>query len=319
MRPVRTPSYPSPGSGRPRALRRPLPAVLLSLVIVAILVPWAASTASGAIDPLACTGYPEKRVFLESQSWWYRQPGQTGTNHGHIHVGTCFPHAQKVAGPVRFDVRVMMHNNPGTMTHLNIGVAGEWGSIRSVAISPNWKCAATTCTRWFAVNVDTRKVPRDGRQEFRFRAQVKEPDSKEMIASTGWLAWTNNGKPIEHYRSSWSAEARGWYTGTGYANAKIENQPMNAVRGWWNPTVRMSPGSGGIPVTSYRVVLDPDFHAGKQGITLRAGSGSFKGTIGIDTRKLRNGKHKLVLIADAKASVGSTNRGIMVVPFTVSN
>ena len=46
-------------------------------------------------------------------------------DHGHIHVGTCFPHAQKIAGVVRFDVRVIMHNNPGTLTHVNIGIVGE--------------------------------------------------------------------------------------------------------------------------------------------------------------------------------------------------
>lgn len=320
MQPVRTPSHPSPRFRRPRQLRRPLPALLLSLVIVAILVPWAASTASAAIDPLACSGYPEKRAFLESQAWWNRTPGKTGTEHGHVHIGTCFPHAQKISGTVRFDVRIILHDNPGTLTHINIGIAGEWGSIRSVALTPKWRCGVDkTCTRWFTVYVDTRKAERDGRHEFRMRAQVKEPDGKESIASTGWLAWLNNGKPIEHYRDSWSAEARGWYTGVGYANAKIENMPMKAVRGWWNPTVRMTAGSGGIPVTSYRVVLDPDFHAGKQGITLRSGTGSFKGVIGIDTRKLRNGKHKLVLMANANASVGSTNRGILVVPFTVAN
>lgn len=320
MRPVRTPSYPAPGSGRPRPLRRPLPGILLSLLIVAILVPWAAATASAAVDPLACTGYGTKRVFLESQAWWTRTPGKTGTDHGHVHVGTCFPHAQKISGVVRFDVRVILHDNPGTLTHLNLGIAGEWGSIRSAALTPNWRCGVDkTCTRWFTVYVDTRKAEADGRHEFRMRAQVKEPDGKESIASTGWLAWLNNGKTIDHYRDSWSAEARGWYTDVGYANAKIESLPMTARSGWWAPWVRMTAGSGGIPVTSYRVVLDPDFHAGDPGITLRSGAGSFKGQIGIDTRKLRNGKHKLVLMANANASVGSTNRGIMVVPFVVSN
>lgn len=293
--------------------------ILMAALLVAALVPSAAAEVSAAtIDGLNCTGYPEKRVFLESQAWWFRTPGKTGTSQGHVHVGTCFPHRQKIAGVVRFDVRVIMHDNPGVLTHVNIGAAGEWGSIRSVALTPNWRCA-TTCTRWFRVYVDTRKIPRDGRQEFRFRAQVKEPDGKEMIASTGWLAWVSNGRTVQHYRSSWSAEARGWYTDAGYANAKIDDLPLSAVSGIWRPTVRMSPGSGGVPVTSYRVILDPDFHAGKPGTTVRSGSGSYKGAVSIDTTKLRNGKHKLVLIADAATSVGSTNRGVMVVPFTVSN
>jgi hypothetical protein len=293
--------------------------IIMAALIVAALVPWAAADVSAAtIDPLNCTGYVEKRVFLESQAWWFRTPGKTGTTQGHVHVGTCFPHRQKVTGVIRFDVRVILHDNPGVLTHVNIGAAGEWGSIRSVALSPNWRCA-TTCTRWFRVSVDTRKIPRDGRQEFRFRAQVKEPDGKEMIASTGWLAYVANGRTIQHYRSSWSAEARGWYTDAGYANAKIDDLPMSAVSGVWRPSVRMTAGSGGVPVTSYRVILDPDFHAGKRGTTIRSGSGSFRGSVTIDTTKLSNGKHKLVLIADAATSVGSTNRGVMVVPFIVRN
>jgi hypothetical protein len=297
-----------------------LPGVLLSALILAIMIPWAASTASAAQDPLACTGYAQKRVFLESQAWWLQTPGKTGTDNGHVHIGTCFPHAQKVTGVVGFDVRIILHDNPGRLTHINIGVAGEWGSIRSVALTPDWRCSPTgTCTKWFRVYVDTRKVPRDGRQEFRFRAQVKQPDGKEMIASTGWLAWVQNGKAISHYRDAWSAEARGWYTGVGYANAKIESLPMSPVSGMWYPKVRMTAGSGGIPVTSYRAVLDPDFHAGKNGTTIRSGLGSFKGTLGIDTTKLSNGKHKLVLLASANALVGSTNKGVLVVPFTVSN
>jgi hypothetical protein len=307
-------------SPRPSRLRGLLPRVMVAAMIAAVVAPWAAVTASAAtIDPLACTGYPQKRVFLESQSWWFRTPGKTGTDRGHVHIGTCFPHAQKVSGVVRFDVRVILHHNPGTLTHINIGIAGEWGSVRSVALTPDWRCAETTCTRWFTTYVDTRKALRDGRQEFRFRAQVKGPDSKEMVASTGWLAYVQNGRPIQHYRSSWSAEARGWYTNTGYANAKIESLPMAAIHGLWRPAVRMTAGSGGIPVTSYRAVLDPDFHAGKAGVTIRSGAGSFKGTLKIDTTRMSNGKHRLVLIADANASTGSTNRGLLVVPFVVRN
>ena len=40
-------------------------------------------------DSLSCEGYPEPRVFLESQSWWVDAhrpyPG------AQIHWGTCFP------------------------------------------------------------------------------------------------------------------------------------------------------------------------------------------------------------------------------------
>ena len=57
-------------------------------------------------DPLNCTGYPEPRTFMESQSWWEQTAGKSGTEYGHVDVGTCFPFGQTLTGNVNFDVRV---------------------------------------------------------------------------------------------------------------------------------------------------------------------------------------------------------------------
>ena len=61
-----------------------------------------------AQQPPDCSGYPEARVFLESQAWWWLSNKtdrvQTGDDFGHVHIGTCFPHAQTISGDVEFDV-----------------------------------------------------------------------------------------------------------------------------------------------------------------------------------------------------------------------
>ena len=127
-----------------------------------------------------------------------------------------------------------------------------------------------------------------------------------------------NGKTIEHYRDLWSAEARGWYTGTGYANASIGAVPMTAIQRDMVARSQMGPGSGGIRVTAHRALLDADFHAGK-GARASGRERALQRRDQIDTTRLRNGNHKLVLIADANAPVGSVNRGLLVIPFTVRN
>ena len=273
------------------------------------------------VDPLNCTGYPEPRIFLESQAWWRTTPGKSGTDHGHIHVGTCFPYAQKLSGKVDFDIRVILHDNPGTVKVVRVQLAGDFGQIAAVQFPVSAKCPVPgTCTFWYHVTVDTTKSPYDGRQEFRFHASVAEPDGTTMLPSTGWQAYLVNGKPVNDYRSYDMTEARGWYTNVGYTVPRMDsNLPMKPVSGVWSFKVSLKPGSGGIPVTHHIVLLDANFHANIPGTVLKEGSGAWIGTITLDTRTLANGPHKLILRTDADASAGSTNSGVLVVPFMVQN
>ena len=45
--------------------------ILCMLVLLSgPLIAWPLSAARSAPDPTTCTGYPEPRVYMESQSWW---------------------------------------------------------------------------------------------------------------------------------------------------------------------------------------------------------------------------------------------------------
>ena len=163
----------------PRHIRRKY-AALFAL----ILFPVAGFTA----EPPDCSGYPEERVFLEAQAWWWLSDKtdrvQTGDDFGHVHVGTCFPHGQTVSGDVEFDVRLVMHNNPGYIHHLVIAVWDDepdncWASgTACVDLRDNpLTCPdGETCAWWFKVVVPTGTLSTDGRKEFRFRPFMEQPD-----------------------------------------------------------------------------------------------------------------------------------------------
>lgn len=279
------------------------------------------SLAAQTVNPTECTGYPERRAFLEAQSWWLQTPGQSGTDYGHVHLGTCFPVGETLRGTVRFDVRVILHHNSGEFYRLRIGTQS---TLLYEDTSPDirFTCATGTCERWFTVYLDTRKHKYDGRTEFRMSAFVKTPDAQTMFNSTGWLVNLNNGYKRSDYRRDWNFhEGRGWYSdAVGYTNARLLSSfPWAPVRGQWTVKIDLRPGSDGIPVTYHIATVDPHFHTGHEGIVVKQGEGPFVGYVTIDTTKLANGPHKLVLRADADHVTGSTNSGVMVIPFTVGN
>lgn len=319
--------------GRPRPLyplaHVALVAALVGAVLAAPVSP--AATASAAApaasgpNPRTCEGYPEKRVFLESQSWWTRTPGRSGTDFGHVHLGTCFPWAQQLSGTVTFDVRVILHDNPGRVYNVSTGALTGRGGTGPTGVNPQFTCDAggtdphQTCERWVRLTLDTRRAPADGRAEFRFHVDTREPDGKRNLVSTGWQAYLRNGKPVSDYRSSDGTIARGWYEGSGYENASIRELPTAPVRGVWRPYVRLNPGAGGIPVTAHSVHVDPNFHAGNPGLVVKQGPGPFRGALAIDTTRLANGPHRLLLKSDADASSGSTLSGALMITFEVAN
>jgi hypothetical protein len=67
------------------AVRRPLRLCLVGafVLVFAIAALAGAGPAVATADPLACTGYPQPRAFLESQAWCMQTPGQNGTDYGH--------------------------------------------------------------------------------------------------------------------------------------------------------------------------------------------------------------------------------------------
>jgi hypothetical protein len=271
-------------------------------------------------NPVDCSGYPEPRVFLEVQDWWLQTPGASGTSFGHVHVGTCFPYGATLSGPVGFDVRVVMHDNPGVLQRVDIGLFTGGDDDGGVLVGvPFQTTCAGTCTFWGHADVDTAAAGFDGWQEFRFKARVDEPDGARMVTSSGWPVNLANGNPVREWRDGSGVTARGWYTDVGYQNASIEALPGGPVSGTWTPTVRMGAGAGGSAATYHVAAVDPDAHAGMPGWVVLEGAGEYRGALSIDTTQLANGRHRLVLRSDSALPNGSTHSGLLVITFDVSN
>jgi hypothetical protein len=277
-------------------------------------------------DRLTCVGYPEPRIFVESQSWWLRTPGALGTEFGHMHVGACLPYQQTVSGLIGIDVRIILHDNPGQFDYLNpvlVSNSQELSLAHDLTLH-NFTCPIGTCTEWVHLDVDTRLITNDGMEEIRLRAYVDELDGNIMHSSINTLANFQNGHPVSDLDRRAYQRAKGWYTGSGYCESDVlSNMPVGTVSGVWSPMLQIVDhgAADDLSVTHHSVRLDPDFHAIPQvpGTLLVDGPGSWAGTAAIDTSTLANGRHRLVLRADCDDPRGSTNSGVLVVFFTVAN
>jgi hypothetical protein len=292
-------------------------------VCIALLIAYGAvqplTAAADNPDPLTCAGYPELRVFMDSQGWWTTTPGQQGTNHGHVHTATCFPLHQTVKGIVPLDIRLTMHENPGKLTSLTIQIFGDYGAVvvAQKKFSPALTCDGT-CEWWVHLDADTGKVPYDGRQEWRIRPKINEPDGKVMIGSTSWQTYLSNGKAKNDYRSYDLIQGKGWYTNASYAKARLDaGFPFAPITQNW--TIKYRCESDGPPVSECLVTVDPDFHQGQMGTVLFQSNSSSQAqrTLTINPSQFTPGAHRLVIRGSAAHNSGSTNAGVLVIPFTI--
>jgi hypothetical protein len=272
-----------------------------------------------------CSGYAERRQFVDAQGWWVQTPGQNGTDFGHVHVGSCIPEREVVRGFVPLDIRVVLHDNPGTLRYVAVVVKGP-GYEETVAkpTVPNFTCPNGTCTAWLHHDLDTSKFQYSGRQEIRFRTIVDTPDGNAMHGGMNFQVIVDNGKPFDVYEREPHLRGKGWYTTSGYCESTLISVPVPdaPVSGVWSPTLAMTEHSTSTvndPVTGHSVRVDADFHAGDEGTVLLEGDGNFTGDLAVDTTKLSNGTHRLTLKTDCENKAGSTNSGVLVIPFVVQN
>jgi hypothetical protein len=286
------------------------------------------SATSAEPDRITCAGYPEARVYVSSQAWWTRFPGQTGTDFGHVHQEACIPERQTMSTDFDIDLRLIMHDNPGTYSSFDLvtkGVGYET-TVQRFTVS-GFTCPIGTCERWLHFTVHMSEFQESGLQEVRFRTFVDTPDGNRMHASTNWQLYINNGRPRNDVSRFPFLRNKGWYGDNplaGYCEAGLTSTPIpkSPVSGTWTPSVRIVTHStdASFPVTNHTVTLDPDFHAEPPmpGTVLKQGAGEFEGPVAIDTTKLANGTHKLHLRADCRAG-NSTNSGVGVISFQVQN
>jgi hypothetical protein len=304
-----------------------LTAAALLLIVAPVANPTARSgTAAAAPNPLTCSGYPEHRTFLESQTWWLTTPGQTGTDFGHMHVGACLPDRQHVSGVIGIDVRIILHDNPGTFDYFNPVLVSDTQelSLPHVPIL-GLTCPVGTCTRIAHVDVDTSLLDFDGYQEIRIRAYTNTPDGNIMHSSINALPYVANGKPVNDLDRRAYERGKGWYTGSGYCEASFVSViPTDSISGTWTPTVKIENhgDTDDLAVTHHTIRIDPDFHAipPVPGTIIVDGPGQLlQTTLSIDTTTLSNGIHRLHMRADCDDPRGSTNSGVLVLPFNVDN
>ncbi len=314
----------------PHTIRRKTLALLASLTLLGGVIAVAAPVAAADPAPIMpeCAGYPEPRVFLESQGWWLAE-GETHEGE-HIHVGTCWPLGQTVSGTLHLDIRVMLHNQrkANNVDWFRIATKNETGFDRfDYELFP----VDGEAMGWISRDVDTTQL-HDGFNEFRLTANMTErDDGARMYQSTGWLLDIENGTSDSNERDpeTYGTEMRGWYSGTEYSNVRLlDYDPYTAVSGDWTFRAHLKRGSGGVPVTENIVTIDPAMHdpnypAGNLGKVVSRRSGECSPCeFTIDTTTLSDGWHKLTLISHQDYDgepVAGRNSGVGVYPFYVDN
>lgn len=335
----------------------PVRALLLAIMFVTMLglAPPAAQAGPAALPdhPMGCA---PNEIWLDAQDWWASTPGRVGRDgdpgedFGHLHTGLCFPLKAELRGVVPLRVRSVLHDNPGRFRQIQVQLY-QGDSANVVAADQRFErrlsqCAATggqlsdggnTCTWWDTVPVDTRRARYDGEVQLRVRAFVAEPDGKEMRTSTSLHATLRNGGRgwyDDLYQDLDDIEARGWYTGLNYAAARLRRSPelLAPVSGVWRPRIAVIRGFDGAAVTGWYAGVDTDFHQVNKGVALcptgvrepngfpQCGSTQYSGQVTIDTTRLSNGWHRLLLKTDQyDPQTGSTHSGVLATYFLVEN
>ena len=284
--------------------------------------PPSSTPGGGGPDPLACTGYPEPRIFYETQSWWEPVPGIGGQ--GHVHLGVCWPHQQTVSGTVRLDLVAILHGNKGTITRFKVQDDASLDYN-----SPVWTPIDTTtggdATVVHTMFIDT-TLQRDGLRQWRLYAYFQHANGNDQRPKAMYQVLVQNHPGTsddvasgyhEYAGAGWYKEADG--TDWGYQTALVKPSSHPAVgacvTGTWSPVVDTD-ASG---TTEHMVTIDPRFHAGNQGWIVHASAfAGYEGPVAIDTRVLGDGWHRLV-VQSARRVGERENGGVFVLPFRVCN
>lgn len=284
------------------------------------------------IDPLACTGYDEPRVWLEVQSWW-KEP--TIALPMHLHAGTCFPLKQTVTGLLRLDVRVMLHKNPGKLIAVSTDIYTGPTFYQNVA---DVTCTDPSglCEYWYTFYVDTTEAV-DGWRELRLKPRVQLPPAFDtdpgatQITSTGWPFRIDNGSHSTAGNrdecngtapTNCQVQFRGWYEHDGYANfAVFKAQDIVPQPTWSGASKSLKvrfynsyPNGEDQPLTAAYCYIDPDFHNPSwvpNPFYTYTGTFPVTPTLTIPLSGLSAGDHRIGCRADAEVPPGQPTPGTL--------
>lgn len=308
----------------PSFTRRLAVGILAALVTIPLL----ANVVAAAPDPLTCTGYPEPRVFIETQDWWEPIPELGGL--GHIHAGACFPLGQTVSGMLHLDYRVIFHNNKGTLEKIQVEDAGVDTVV--LRLRPNLTPPdGMDSTYWFGLDIDTTKFL-DGQRNLRIHTVLRHANGNEENARPIMPIDIENGKPDNDDNTTW-IKPTSWYKEDdgvtlldwSYLNANMRRDtfPTAPVSGTWRPVLKATNNGNITPATPAialsEAFIDPDFHHGSEGIRVLTYSGAYSAALPIDTTQLANGPHKLVFVVTQFGQNGKRHSAVGAYPFTVAN
>lgn len=267
-------------------------------------------------NPTTCEGYPEPRIYYETQSWWEPVPVVGGQ--GHIHMGICWPHGQTVSGLVRLDFRVLMHFQAGTVVRFKVQDDASISYNTDVSIPIEY---ASESRIEQTVYVDTTQQA-DGLRQWRIYVFIEHPNGNRQRTKAMYRVDVENVAGDENEIGPTYSEygGAGWYieadgTDWGYQTAQVvasSHLPIGAcVSGVWTPSVKTS------TATEHLVTVDPRFHDGYLGWIVHSSDVSgYSGPVAIDTANLTSGWHRLVVHSGTRVGE-EENGGAFVYPFRV--
>lgn len=300
----------------------------IETLVVALTV--AVLPAEPAPDPETCAGYPEPRVFIEAQDWWDPIPELGGL--GHIHAGACWPLGQTLTGMVHVDLRVVFHNNHGTLLRVSVEDAGPDTLLGRVILNYT-PPSGEDSTLWVPLDFDSRGML-DGQRVLRIHTVLEHANGNLEDARPVIPVIVDNGRPDKNLSSYKWINPSAWYkqieptpdVDWGYLGPQMSlaTFPTAPVSGVWSPFLKavLNSKKGGAPAISRsEVFIDPDFHTGSEGIVVSRMSGAQNGIVPIDTVALglTNGPHRLVFVVTQDGLAGERHSAVGSYPFTVDN
>jgi len=217
-----------------------------------------------------------------SQGWWLRSGIVVPTAVGsHIHLdATIVRDGFPVDGRLDIPATVTLHDAAGTTSWVRAGTEAQTLFQQALKLGP---CA--NCLTQVTVSLDLSGVP-TGRHEIRISANI--PDEDPALTGSQRFFQTWNAQICVRacsptYRSSGPViESRDWYQDHGYQAASIRSK-LTDIKPGAVVSVRMGPGSGGMPTVLSGVYLNPNFHAGDAGRVLFQRNGPYTGPVTIPT------------------------------------
>ena len=235
-------------------------------------------------------------------------------------------------GTLGLDITVRLHNMPGNVEYMKVRAYGDYDH----QVDLPWHCPTADCVRTVHVDFPLDKLRYSGPHGFLFGVYAKNTDGHSQITSTNWALTIDNGKPpppagstaaivaSEHERVG-GASYYPAATNSDYARVFVKRDHLP-----WDPATATNRVKSGIwELDAYFqhadgfAYVDPQLHANppSKGQVFYEASGTPNShrRLSIDTTKLIDGVHKLLIGTCNTAPADGDSCGTLVLRFEVRN